>query len=124
MTKIDDGSDATSRPSQSAAPSPDYSNGRGANSAVPMERDRAPWRSVASSVTAPGTLAGIGVLHPMLGQIVAIIELMTVLTITVTALYGTRDLSDRAFRLLRWIGNRPEPPAPAVSGAGEGGRSR
>ena len=84
-------------------------------------RERVPWRSVAASVTAVGTPAGIGVLHPMLGDIVAIIELAVALTVIGTALFGSPDLSDRAFRLLRWIGNRPEPPAPEPSGAGRGG---
>ena len=83
-------------------------------------RERVPWRSVAASVTALGTPAGIGVLHPMLGDIVAIIELVVALTIIGTALFGSPDLSDRAFRLLRWVGNRPEPPAPETSGAGRG----
>ena len=86
-----------------------------------MARERVPWRSAAASVTALGTPAGIGVLHPMLGEIVAIIELVVALTIIGTALFGSPDLSDRTFRLLRWIGNRPEPSAPESSGAGEGG---
>jgi len=77
-----------------------------------MVRERVPWGPVAASVTALGTPAGIGVLHPMLGEIVAIIELVVALTIIGTALFGSSDLSDRAFRLLRWIGNRPEPPGP------------
>ncbi len=98
MTKIDDGSGVTPRPSQSAAP----------------------WRSVAASAAALGTPAGIGVLHPLLGEIVAIIELVMALTIIGAALFGSPDLSDRAFRLLRWIGNRPEPPGPEASGASEG----
>jgi hypothetical protein len=84
-------------------------------------RERGSWRPVAASVTALGTPAGIGVLHPMLGEIVAIIELVVALTIIGTALFGSPDLSNRTFRLLRWIGNRPEPPAPGASGAGGGG---
>ena len=84
-------------------------------------RERLPWRSVAASVTTVGTPVGIGVLNPALGEIVAIIEFLAALTIMATALFGSADLSNRAFRLLRWIGNRPEPPAPEPSGAGEGG---
>lgn len=84
-------------------------------------RERVPWRPVAASVTALGTPAGIGELYPMLGEIVAIIELVVALTIIGAALFGSPDLSDRAFRLLRWIGNRPEPPAPDAGGAGGGG---
>jgi hypothetical protein len=56
----------------------------------------------------------------MLGQIVAVIELVVAVTVIGTALFGSPDLSDRAFRLLRWIGNRPEPPAPEAIGTGAG----
>jgi len=31
-----------------------------------------------------------------------------VLTIIATALFGSQALSERAFRLLRWFGNRPQ----------------
>ena len=34
------------------------------------------------------------------------------LTVIAVALFGSQALSERAFRLLRWFGNRPEPPAP------------
>jgi hypothetical protein len=34
------------------------------------------------------------------------------LTVIGTALFGSQELSERAFRLLRWIANRPEPTAP------------
>jgi hypothetical protein len=83
--------------------------------------ERGPWRPVAASLTALGTPVGIGLIYPMLGEIVAIIELVVALTIIGTALFGSPDLSNRAFRLLRWIGNRPEPPGPEASGAGGGG---
>jgi hypothetical protein len=51
-------------------------------------------------------------LHPLLGTAIAGIEVVVVLTIIATALFGSRALSERAFRLLRWFGNRPEPPGP------------
>lgn len=99
----------------SAASCPDSGeHAVGPDSSTPTEQKRAPWRSLASA-TALGTPAGIGMLHPMLGEILASGELVAVLTIIGTALFGSADLSDRAFRLLRWIGNRPEPPAPAVA---------
>jgi hypothetical protein len=108
----------TPRSPQSEAPSP------GAEQATKTDRamvgERVPWRSVAASVTGLATPVGIGVLHPMLGEIVAIVELAVALTIIGTALFGSPDLSERAFRLLRWIGNRPEPPAPEARGAGGG----
>jgi hypothetical protein len=51
-------------------------------------------------------------LHPVLGEVLAIMEIVVVLTIICTALFGSQTLSERAFRFLRWIGNRPEPSAP------------
>ena len=43
-----------------------------------------------------------------------------------TALFGSATTSDRAFRLLRWFANRPEPKVPpaAVTGAGRGSGRR
>ena len=122
MTKIDNGPGVTPRPSQSAAPSPDYANGRAADtdSAMPIAREPAVWRSVAANVTALGAPVCIGLLHPLLLEIVSITELVMALTIISLALFGSPDLIDRAFRLLRWIRNRPEPPAPEASGAGRG----
>ncbi len=49
----------------------------------------------------------------MLGVVIAGVEFAVVLTVIFAALFGSSDLSERAFRLLRWIGNRPEPPGPA-----------
>jgi len=55
---------------------------------------------------------GIGQLHPLLGEVIAIAEIVVVLTVIAVALFGSKTLSERAFRLLRWFANRPEPPAP------------
>jgi len=54
------------------------------------------------------------VLYPLLGWIVTGIEVAVILTVLGTALFGSQALSERAFRLLRWVANRPEPPAPEV----------
>ena len=51
-------------------------------------------------------------LHPLLGEIIAVTEIVVALTVIAVALFGSEALSDRAFRILRWFGNRPEPPAP------------
>jgi hypothetical protein len=55
---------------------------------------------------------GIGMLHPLLGEVIAITEIVVALTVIAVALFGSKTLSERAFRLLRWFGNRREPPAP------------
>jgi hypothetical protein len=60
-----------------------------------------------------GTPVGVGMLNPLLGEVIAVTEIAVALTVIVVALFGSQALSDRAFRLLRWFGNRPEPPAPA-----------
>jgi hypothetical protein len=65
------------------------------------------------SAASLGTPVGIGILHPMLGEVIAGIEVAAMLVIIGTALFGSSALSERAFRLLRWLGNRPEPPGPA-----------
>lgn len=93
-------------------PSPDHCGGQ-ASSTPPTRRERAPWRSVGAEITTLGTPVGIGVLHPMLGEAIAVVEVVVVLAIIGTVLFGSLARSERAFRLLRWIGNRPEPPGPA-----------
>ena len=51
----------------------------------------------------------------MAGEVIAFIEVAVMLTIIGTALFGSSALSERAFRLLRWIANRPEPPTSPTS---------
>jgi hypothetical protein len=79
-------------------------------------RDGVRWQPFGLGAVSAGTPIGIGVLHPSLGVAVMITEASVALTIIATALFGTDKLSDRAFRLLRWIGNRPEPPSPKNPG--------
>jgi len=78
-------------------------------------------RPVVATLAAAGVPVAGGVLHPILGEIVFLVELVAVLTVVGTALFGSLDLSERAFRLLRWIGNRPEPPAPGQVKRGASG---
>jgi hypothetical protein len=73
---------------------------------------RVPWRSVGTGVVSIGTPLGAAVLHPLLGEVMTAVELVVILTVLGTALFGSQTLSERAFRLLRWLGNRPEPPGP------------
>ena len=78
-----------------------------------------PWRPVGVGAASLGTPVGIGWLHPILGEALFVIELVIVVTIFGTALFGSRVLSERAFRLLRWIVNRPEPQEPAHGHLGD-----
>jgi hypothetical protein len=76
------------------------------------KRERVPWRTVGTGIASLGTPAVIWIVCPVLGVVVAAIEAATMLTIIGTALFGSQALSERAFRLLRWLGNRPEPSSP------------
>lgn len=78
-------------------------------------------RPVVAALAAAGIPVTSGMLHPILGEIVFLVELVVVLTLVGAALFGSLDLSERAFRLLRWIGNRPEPPAPEKTARGASG---
>ena len=73
---------------------------------------RVPWRSVGAGVASVGTPLGAAVLRPLVGEVMMFVELVVFLTVLGTALFGSETLSERAFRLLRWLGNRPEPPGP------------
>lgn len=73
---------------------------------------RVPWRSVGAGVVSIGTPLGAAVLRPLLGEVMMVVELVVFLTVLGTALFGSETLRERAFRLLRWHGNRPEPPGP------------
>lgn len=71
-----------------------------------------PWRIAGIGLTV-GTPIGISVASPVLGIIVIAIAMIIALAIAGTALYGSQLLSERGFRMMRWLANRPEPPAPA-----------
>lgn len=86
---------------------------RTASSPPPRGHEQVPWRPAIAGATSLGTAAGIGMLHPVLGEVIASIAIMVALTIIAVALFGSQALSERAFRLLCWFGNRPEPPASA-----------
>jgi hypothetical protein len=89
-----------------------------ASGGPPARRERG-WHQLAVSTGSLALPIGLGVLHPVAGEAFAGAELTVILTIIGTALFGSRVLSERAFRLLRWLGNRPEPPQPLpAAGAG------
>jgi hypothetical protein len=48
-------------------------------------------------------------LNSLLGEIITITEVTVALTVIAVALFGSKTLSERAFRLLRWFANRAEP---------------
>lgn len=52
-------------------------------------------------------------LNSLLGEIITITEVTVAFTVIAVALFGSKALSERAFRLLRWFTDRAEPPSPA-----------
>lgn len=100
---------------QGTIPSSDSNHGHAASrdSAQLTMPGRVPWRSVGASIVSVGTPLGISILHPLLGEVIAVVEVVMIFTVLGTALFGSQTLSERAFRLLRWLGNRSEPPGPS-----------
>jgi hypothetical protein len=85
----------------------------------PASRQPIPWRPIGAAATSIGAPAGLWLLHPALGVAVFLTELAVSLIILGTALFGAKEYSERAFRLLRWIADRPEPDAPPDNTAGQ-----
>jgi hypothetical protein len=77
-----------------------------------LKGEAVPWQTVGIGIASLGTPSVSWMLCPILGVVIAVIEVAAMLTIIGTALFGSPALSERAFRLLRWLFNRPEPPAP------------
>ena len=83
------------------------------HSPAPEERvQRSPWKTAGAVIVSLGTPAVAEVLHPLLGEIITSAEAVVVLVVILTAVFGNQDQRERAFRLLRWLRDRPEPPGP------------
>jgi hypothetical protein len=63
---------------------------------------------VGTTVASAGMPVTIGLLRPMLGEVIVLVAVCAVLTVIGTALFGSPELSKRAFCLIRWAGNRAE----------------
>jgi hypothetical protein len=73
------------------------------------------WRTTVGIVIFSGQTTAAYV-HPAILTVLAIANATVppvagVVVVTVI-LFGSEETNDRIFRLLRWIANRPEPPAP------------
>jgi hypothetical protein len=73
---------------------------------------RLPWRALGLGSSALGGIAAAYYSHPLVGQAIVVCETASVMITIGTALFGSATTSERAFRLLRWLANRPEPDAP------------
>lgn len=75
---------------------------------------RLPWRALGLGSSAIGGITAAYYSHPVVGLAI-VICVASVAVIIATALFGPATTSDRAFRLLRWFANRPEPEAPPTA---------
>jgi len=71
------------------------------------------WKLAGGALGAEATIA---YLSPPLGAALAaadvIVPLAIAVVLLIAVLRGSTETCERVFRLLRWIANRPEPPAP------------
>lgn len=89
--------------------------------ARPSKRKPATWLSLSTVASILGTAGAAGYLHSTVALVVAAIELTVLLVIVLTLLIvilvvilrGSDEARKHLFRLLRWVANRPEPPAPS-----------
>lgn len=88
-------------------------------SAAPSKTRPGPGKRVLGAGAGAGVLGGEGLaayLHPALGEALAaadvIVPVAVGLVLLAAILLGSSQTCERVFRLLRWIANRPEPPAP------------
>jgi hypothetical protein len=100
-------------------PNQDHKESREQDNQDPGSRKPIPWRPIGAAATSIGAPAGLALLHPALGAAAFLTELAVSLIILGTALFGAKEYSERAFRLLRWIADRPEPDAPPDNTAGQ-----
>lgn len=86
----------------------------------PGGRPGAPWRAIGAGAGVLGGESLACYLHPVLGAVLAaadtFVPLAIALILLIAILRGSTQTCERVFRLLRWITNRPEPPAPGPAG--------
>lgn len=75
---------------------------------------RVPWRALGLGSSAIGGTVAAYYSHPLVGLAIVICGTVIAMITLGTALFGSETTSDRAFRLLRWFSNHPEPDAPPV----------
>jgi len=87
-----------------------------------MAQEARAWRSLALAGACIGTDAGLTFSSRDLGAILTFTEVAVpaaiALTLLIAILSGSDATCERAFRLLRWLVDRPEPLARATAGGG------
>lgn len=80
---------------------------------------RAAWvRAAGVGAVGLGVPALAWSVHAALGVTLVVFEALVAVVVVGAALFGSEVISERAFRLLRWLSNRPEPEAPRRSRTG------
>jgi hypothetical protein len=69
-------------------------------------------RSLTASVSVLGSEGVTSYLDPAIGKALAVTLAVLTVALVAVVVFGGQDKCDRVFRLLRWLANRPEPPAP------------
>jgi hypothetical protein len=72
-----------------------------------------PWRALGLGTSTVGGATAVYCSYPLVGVAIVICAIVVAVIVIATALYGSPVTSGRAFRLLRWLANRPEPDAPS-----------
>ena len=85
-----------------------------AGKAARCSTSRLPWRALGLRSSAIGGIAAVCYSYPLLSLAIIICVASVGVITVITALFGSATMSDRAFRLLRWFTNRPEPKAPPL----------
>lgn len=70
------------------------------------------WRALGLGSSAIGGIATVYCAYPIAGLAIVSCQAAVALIIIAAALFGSATTSGRAFRLLRWLANSPEPDAP------------
>jgi hypothetical protein len=85
----------------------------------PSRHRTAGWAKLGTGLVILAGEAAEGALHPALADTLAIADLVIpvacMLVVFAVITRGSEQTCDRVFRFLRWIANRPEPPAPGSS---------
>jgi hypothetical protein len=76
------------------------------------------WWKLGAGACALGADGAVSYMHPWVGVVLAVTDTVVpaiiVLGLVATIVWGGDAKCDRVFRLLRWIGDRPEQPEPSL----------
>ena len=82
----------------------------------PTRHRAAGWAKLGTGLVILASEVAEGALHPALADALAIADLAIpvacMLVVFVVITRGSQQTCERVFRFLRWMTNRPEPPAP------------